>query len=240
MFSDLLKATQLCSDRSGFWICSFFILSHPYKLMVGLTLSDHICHFAYSKISAFRSRKGQSGYREEWKWPNESEDDPACGGHWEKKARNSNIRSQLQFIWGKRPSSSGAVTSFQLPDQSVLVSRHLVWHNTIPSSKGTITEIVSFAVFRRLCVKQENHLGASQTWVEISQEGAGWHWQDPYPPVVWEGPDDGVCQVPSMELTIIALYMVADLFLLIQRQDVMMKGPLGGFCCCFQLNDRTR
>lgn len=151
------------------WLLNLqFILSHPYKLMGGLTLSDHVCHFAYSKISAFRSRKGQSGFREEWKWPNESEDDPACGGHWEKETRNSNIRSQLQFIWGKRPSSSGAVTSFQLPDQSVLVSRHLVWHNTIPNSKGTLTEIVSFAVFRRLCVKQENHLGASQTWVEIS------------------------------------------------------------------------
>lgn len=135
--------------------------------MVGLTLSDHVCRFAYLKISAFRSRKGQSGYREEWKWPNEIEDDPACRGHG-KEARNSNIRSQLQNIWGKGPSSSGAVTSFQLPDQSVLVSGHLVWHNTIPSSKETITEIVSFAVFRRLCVRQEEHLGASQTWVEIS------------------------------------------------------------------------
>lgn len=60
-----------------------------------------------------------------------------------------------------------------------------------------------------------------------------------YPPT--EGPDDGVCQVPSMELTITVLYMVAVLFILIQRQDVMLKGPVGGFCCCcFQLNDRTR
>lgn len=81
----------------------------------------------------------------------------------EKETRNSNITSHLQYIWGEGPSSSGAVTPFQLTDQSVLVSGHLVWHNTIPGSKGTITEVVSFAVFRRLRVRQENHLGARQT-----------------------------------------------------------------------------
>lgn len=55
-----------------------------------------------------------------------------------------------------------------------------------------------------------------------------------------EGTDDGVCQVPSMELTITVLYMVAVLVVLIQRQDVMLKGPFAGVCCCFQLNNRTR
>lgn len=42
-----------------------FILSHPNKLTVSLTSLDHVCHLAYSKISAFLPRKGQAGYREE-------------------------------------------------------------------------------------------------------------------------------------------------------------------------------
>lgn len=100
MFSDLLKATQLRSDSSGFWICSFFILSHPYRLMVVLTLSDHGWHFAYSKTSASRSRKGQSGYREEWKWPNGSENDLRVGAS-EKETGNSNITS-TSSISGER------------------------------------------------------------------------------------------------------------------------------------------
>lgn len=94
MFSDLLKATQLRSDSSGFWICSFFILSHPYRLMVVLTLSDHGWHFAYSKTSASRSRKGQSGYREEWKWPNGSE---------------------MTCVWGHRRRRLGIVISHPPP-----------------------------------------------------------------------------------------------------------------------------
>ena len=120
-----LTLTELIFESSA-----AFILSYSYyKFIVSLNLLDYVCHFTYSKISAFKSRKGQdTGKSESGKmtkpcmW--------VVGGQGLLEIVII-TKSQLQCSQGKNfhfPMTCSEATSFQLTDQPGIVSGNLLWH----------------------------------------------------------------------------------------------------------------